>query len=123
MIENRKICKRYIISLGMNDSITYEPKAGIEQAIRIVNNCLKAYEVAFSSNVVSGGYIHENGKYILEQSVQIIIIDPPSEDIINEVSKDLCVFFNQECIFVTCDNVECFYVTESLEMNKYGVKK
>lgn len=60
-----------------------------------------------------GGYIHDNGTYVLEKSVCIVFIDP-DEQLIEEVAKDLCAFMNQESVMVTVEEVECYFVSESI---------
>ncbi len=115
-MSERKICKKYTIMVGTNDAKTLKKKVNIETATHIANNCLKAYQTAFSLYIVNGGYIHDNGAYVNEKSLAIVVIDPPSEDVINEIAKDLCSFFNQESVVVTKEDIEYYYVSDQLKI-------
>lgn len=106
--------KRYTISVGLNDKDEKIQKVKTEKIIRLVTNCCKGYSMAFSSYLQDGGYIHDNGEYVLEKSVCIVFIDP-DEGMVEEIGKDLCAFLNQESVLVTIDEVECYFVSESIE--------
>lgn len=105
--------KRYTISVGLNDKDDYIQKFQTERIINLVTNCCKAYELPFSCYPQNGGYKCENGRYILEKSIAIILIDP-TEQLVEELSKDLCAFLNQETVLVTVENIECFLISQTI---------
>lgn len=105
--------KRYTISVGLNDKDEKVQKIQTEKILRLVKNCCKGYAMAFSSYLQEGGYIHDNGEYVLEKSICIVFIDP-DEMLVEEVGKDLCAFLNQETVLVTVDEVESYYISDSL---------
>lgn len=115
MTNKKKTVKRFAITIGLNDSDTFSQKCEIEKAIDIVKNCCKSYRVPCTYALADGGYIHSNGTYINEKSLVISIIDPDDENMIDEISRDLCAFFNQECVSVMCENVEYYFVHDSIK--------
>ena len=110
---NGKKKKRYTISVGLHDKDEKRQKIETERVLRLVTNCCKGYSMAFSSYLKDGGYIHENGEYVIEKSVCIVFIDP-EDQLIEEVAKDLCAFMNQESVMVTVEEVECYFISESI---------
>ena len=58
--------------------------------------------------------MHEDGSYTQEKSLILLLIDVDKETI-NEMAKDLCVFFHQESVMITEDQVRTFFVKERLE--------
>lgn len=111
MSRNKK--KRYTISVGFLDKDEKKQKAQTEQLLRLVSNCCKSYSMAFSSYLQDGGYFYDNGEYILEKSVCIVFIDP-DENMVEEIAKDLCAFMNQESVMITVEDVECYFISESI---------
>lgn len=105
--------KRYTICLGLNDKDEKIQRYQTERILRLVTNCCKNYGACFSSYLQDGGYIHENGDYVLEKSVCIVFVDP-DEQMVEEIGKDLCVFLNQESVLVTVDEVESYFISDSL---------
>lgn len=111
---SRKKKKKYTISVGFLDKDERIQKIQTEKIVRLVANCCKAYSMAFSSYIQDGGYIHDDGEYVLEKSVCIVFIDPDVK-LVEEVAKDLCAFMNQESVMVTVEEVDCFYISESID--------
>lgn len=105
--------KRYTIYVGLNDKEEKKQKQQTEKILRLVKHCCKSYGTAFSSYILDGGYIHDNGDFVLEKSICIAFINP-DEMVVDEIAKDLCAFLNQESVMVTIDEVECYMVTNSI---------
>lgn len=105
--------KRYTISLGLNDKDEMVQKIQTERILRLVTKVCANYGMAFSSYLQDGGYIHDSGEYVLEKSVCIVFIDP-DEKMVDEVGKDLCAFLNQESVLVTVDEVDTYFIRESI---------
>ena len=53
--------------------------------------------------------MHENGQYTEELTLIISLIDVERK-IINEIARDLCVFFHQESVMITDDRVRAYFV-------------
>ena len=60
-----------------------------------------------------GGYIHENGDYTQETTLVLTLIDTDKK-IVDEIAKDLCLFFHQESVLITTGIVRTYYVSETL---------
>lgn len=102
------------IYVGLNDSVTKTQLFSTDKYINILKNVCKAYQTAFSFDVEEGGYMHENGKYTMETSLILTLIDA-DKNVIREIARDLCAFFHQESVLITEDHVRAFYVKETLE--------
>ena len=105
---------RYQISIGLNDSESRVQKHDTEVFERIVRNVCKGYHVAFSLSKCLGGYYHEDLSFVSENSLILTLIGA-EEYMVEEISKDICAFFHQECVMVTHDRVQCRFVSEALE--------
>ena len=101
------------IYVGLNDSETKTQRRGTETYVGILKNVCRSYEVPFSFAVVQGGYLHEDGSYTEENTLVLSLIDT-DETVINEIAKDLCVFFHQESVMITKDSVQVYFVKERL---------
>lgn len=111
---SEKKIKRYTISVGLNDKDEKIQKFQTEKIIKLVTNCCKHYELAFSCYSQEGGYMHVNGNgYVLEKSLAIVLVDP-EEKVVHELCEDLCAFLNQETVMVTVDYAESYYISCSL---------
>ena len=102
------------IYVGLNDSVTKNQIFETEKYISILRNVCFAYHMPFSFDVEEGGYIHENGEYTKETTLILVLIDAKKETV-NEIAKDLCVFFHQESVLITEDHIRAYFVSESLE--------
>ena len=101
------------IYVGLNDSVTKTQIFETEKYISILRNVCFAYHTPFSFDVEEGGYIHENGEYTRETSLILSLIDV-NRQTVNEIAKDLCVFFHQESVMVTEEHVQVYFVRETL---------
>lgn len=101
------------IYVGLNDAETKEQKYGIEKYLTILKQICFSYHVAFSVSISQGGYVHEDGTYTEENSLILTLIDT-DKYLVEEIAKDLCVFFNQESVLVTDDEVKAYYIQEKL---------
>ena len=73
----------------------------------------RSYRTAFSVNKVVGGYFHDDGTFVEENTLVLTLIDV-SKETVNEIAKDICVFFNQESVMITDSVSEVFFIKESL---------
>ena len=101
------------IYVGLNDSDTMKQEHDTAKYVSILKNVCRSYGVAFSFSLQQGGYIHENGDYTQENSLVITLIDT-DRALADEISKDLCAFFNQESVLVTETEIEARYISESI---------
>ena len=85
------------IYIGLHDSTTKTQLFENEKYIRVLRNVCHSYKVPFSFGIQEGGYIYENGEYARETSLVLTLIDV-EKAVVNDIAKDLCAFFRQECI-------------------------
>ena len=102
------------IYVGLNDSVTKTQIFETEKYISILRNVCFAYHTPFSFDVEEGGYIHENGEYTRETSLILSLIDADRKTV-NEIAKDLCVFFHQESVMITDNLIRTYFISETLE--------
>jgi len=101
------------IYVGLNDSETGVQKFSTEKYLSILKNVCKSYRVAFSVQVINGGYFHEDGRYTEENTLTLTLMEVP-EETVTEIAKDLCAFFNQESVMVTSSPSSVVFVHESI---------
>ena len=103
------------IYVGLNDADTLEQKHDTMKYVSVLRNVCRGYHVPFSFNLVEGGYMHDDGRYTQEKTLVISLIDVDN-DVINEIAKDLCAFFNQESVMVTELPARTYFVKDSISM-------
>ena len=101
------------VYVGLNDADTKEQKFEIERYLTVLRRVCLEYGVPFSLDLQEGGYLHEDGTYTQEQTIVLTFFDVEPETI-EEIAKDLCVFFHQESVLVTKGVVETFTIKESI---------
>lgn len=85
-----------------------------EKFENVLYTICKNYNLSFSIQHMLGGFFHEDGRFVKENSIQITFIGG-DKNTIDEVSKDICAFFHQESVMVVHDFVDCYYVKNSLD--------
>lgn len=101
------------IYIGLNDSETGVQKFATEKYLSILKNVCRSYRVAFSVQVINGGYFHEDGRYTEENTLVLTLLNI-EEKIVIEIAKDLCAFFNQESVMVTSAPSSVIFVKEKI---------
>ena len=101
------------IYVGLNDSETRRQMYDTEQYISILKDVCRNYHVGFSVSAGQGGYFFEDGSYAQETTLVLSLIDA-DVDTVNEIAKDLCVFFRQESVLITENKVRSYYIKEKL---------
>ncbi len=101
------------IYIGLNDRLTGVQKYSTDKYLAILKNVCRSYHVAFSVHLINGGFFHEDGRYVEENTLSLMMYDV-SEETIMEIAKDLCVFFNQESVLVSSSESKVFFVKENL---------
>ena len=101
------------IYVGLSDSETGVQKFGTEKYLSILKNVCRSYRVAFSVQLINGGYFHEDGHYTEENSLRLTLMNVPEQEVMG-IAKDLCVFFNQESVMVSSSPTSTIFVNEKL---------
>ena len=102
-----------VIYIGLNDSETGVQKHVSEKYLSVLKNVCRSYRIAFSVQMINGGYFHEDGRYTEENTLMLSLLNV-SEQIVTEIAKDLCAFFHQESVMVTFSPVSVIFIQESL---------
>ena len=102
------------IYVGLNDSKIRQQLYDTDRYISILKNICVAYHVPFSLSMSRGSYFHEDGEYTEENTLVLTLIDADRQ-IIEEIAKDLCVFFHQESVMVTETETKSYFVQDSIE--------
>jgi hypothetical protein len=105
--------KKTDIYVGLNDQDTKVQKFETEKYVSVLKRLCIAYKVPFSFTLIDGGYIHDSGEYTQEKTLVLTLIDA-DKNIIEEIAKDLCVFFHQESVLVTVGEIEAYSISEQL---------
>ncbi len=105
------------IYIGLNDLTTNTQLFENEKYIRMLRNVCYSYKVPFSFNVQEGGYVYENGEYARETSLVLTLINA-DEAVIRDIAQDLCAFFHQESVLVAENQIQAYFVRESLEQSE-----
>ena len=101
------------IYIGLNDGATHSQRFEIEQYKSLLKQVCRSYHVPFSVSLTEGGYFHEDGTYTEENTLVLSLINI-AEETVQEIAKDLCVFFHQESVLITCNQVRSFFIRERL---------
>ncbi|MBQ6653960.1 MAG: DUF3574 domain-containing protein [Erysipelotrichaceae bacterium] len=101
------------IYIGLNDSETKTQIHETDKYIEILKIVCQNYHVAFSVNMVNGGYFHDDGTYVEENTLVLTLLDVEKE-VIQEIAQDLCAFFHQESVMVTSSLSEVYFVRETI---------
>ena len=105
--------KDYRVYVGLNDADTKEQKYDTVKYISLLKKVCQSYHVPFSFILAEGGYFHENGEYTQEKSLIISLIDV-EKTVVEEIARDLCVFFHQESVMVAESAAEVYFIQEKL---------
>ena len=103
------------IYVGLNDSETMTQHFSTEKYVSILKNVCYSYHVAFSFSIVQGGYFHEDGTYVEENSLALTLIGIEKE-IVQEIAKDLCAFFHQESVMAVYEHSDVEFISEQIDL-------
>ena len=99
------------IYVGLNDATKHEQLFEKERYVSVLKNVCRSYHTAFSYDVINGGYFHEDGTYVEENSLELTLLDV-SDELVKEIAKDLCAFFHQESVMVVYSEPEVEFIQE-----------
>ena len=97
--------KEYKLYIGLNDKDSLTQEFEQEKYIRVLENTCKSYRVSFCFSVIDGGYFYESGEFNLEKTLLLTFVDIDG-NVVREIARDLCTFFNQEIILMSTCEVE-----------------
>ena len=71
-----------------------------------MHDVFSKYKIDFSINKVIGGYIHDDGTYIIEDSLKMTFIGERSLKEEKEFVNELKLYFKQESILLIKTNID-----------------
>ena len=89
------------IYVGLRDKDSHEQHFDIQKYKSVLKSVCKNYRAPFSLQVIEGGYYHQDGTYVEENTLLITLMGLPSERVYT-IAQELCNLFNQETVMVTC---------------------
>ena len=101
------------IYVGLRDRESREQMFDTEKYKSILKNVCKNYQAPFSLQVIEGGYFHDDGSWVDESTLLITLIDTPQKKVY-EIARDVCTFFHQESVMITCTPMFRFNVRDGL---------
>ncbi|MBE6816932.1 MAG: DUF3574 domain-containing protein [Ruminococcaceae bacterium] len=101
------------IYIGLNDADTGVQKFDTEKYLSILKKVCHSFRVAFSVHRIEGGYFHENGTYVEETTLALLLMGVPEETVM-EIARDLCAFFHQESVMVTSSPCSTVFVKDDI---------
>ena len=101
------------IYVGLRDRESHEQMFDTEKYKSILKNVCKNYQAPFSLQVIEGGYFHDDGSWVDESTLLITLIDTPQKKVY-EIARDVCTFFHQESVMITCTPMFHFNLRDGL---------
>ncbi len=101
------------IYIGLNDYETFTQTHDTEVYAGILKDICRNYHVGFSFSTDQGGCFDKDGRYTQETTLVLSLIDVDAQTV-NEIAKDICVFFRQDSVLITENEVRTYYVSEKL---------
>ena len=102
------------IYVGLRDKFSHEQIFDTEQYKSVLKNVCRSYQAPFSLQIIEGGYFHDDGTWVDENTLLITLIGIPRRTIY-EIARDVCTFFRQESVMVTSSQVFNFNVHDALD--------
>ncbi|MBP3217429.1 MAG: hypothetical protein J6M46_03555 [Lachnospiraceae bacterium] len=99
------------IYVGLRDRDSHEQSFDTERYKSILKEVCKNYRTPFSLQVIEGGYFHDDGSWVDENTLLITLIGTPRR-VVYEIAKDVCMFFHQESVMITASQVVRFNVRD-----------
>ena len=112
-ISGEEIMVEARIYVGLRDRESHEQMFDTEKYKSILKNVCKNYQAPFSLQVIEGGYFHDDGSWVDESTLLITLIDTPQKKVY-EIARDVCTFFHQESVMITCTPMFRFNVRDGL---------
>ena len=99
------------IYIGLNDAESRKQLYETEKYLDMLKAVCRSYQLAFSVDIEDGGYYHEDGEYVEETSLVLVLINA-GRDTVKKIAQDLRTLFHQESVLVTEDSIGGYFVCE-----------
>ena len=107
------------IYVGLDDKDSHEQHFDTEVYKSMLKSVCKDYRTSFSLQVIEGGYFHDDGSWVEENTLLITLIGTPKRTVY-ETARDVCTLFNQESVMITGTSVRQFNVRDYRKETKDG---
>ena len=107
------------IYVGLDDKDSHEQLYDTARYKAVLKDICKKYHAPFSLQVIEGGYFHDDGTWVEENSLLVTLVGTPVKTVY-EIAVDLCARFRQESVMITGNTVLRFNVREYRQMEKSG---
>ena len=111
MIESR-------IYVGLCDRDSHEQIYDTETYKEALKNICRNHKSPFSLQVIEGGYFHDDGSWVDENTLLITLIGTP-QMVVYKIAKEVCTAFHQESVMITGNSVLRFNVHDDPDMMGY----
>ena len=111
MIESR-------IYVGLCDRDSHEQIHDTETYKEALKNICRNHKSPFSLQVIEGGYFHNDGSWVDENTLLITLIGTP-QIVVYKIAKEVCTAFHQESVMITGNSVLRFNVHDDPDMLGY----
>lgn len=111
MIESR-------IYVGLCDRDSHEQIYDTETYKEALKNICRNHKSPFSLQVIEGGYFHNDGSWVDENTLLITLIGTP-QIVVYKIAKEVCTAFHQESVMITGNSVLRFNVHDDPDMMGY----
>lgn len=92
------------IYVGLLDKDTREQMHDISDYKLRLREICKAYKAPFSVTFMEGGYFHDDGSWVEENSLMVTLLNVP-EDTVYAIASGICEEFHQESVIIVMDIV------------------
>ena len=111
MIESR-------IYVGLCDRDSHEQIHDTETYKEALKNICRNHKSPFSLQVIEGGYFHNDGSWVDENTLLITLIGT-HQIVVYKFAKEVCTAFHQESVMITSNAVVRFNVHDDPDMLGY----
>ena len=99
------------IYVGLRDRDSHEQIFETDRYKAVLKDICKGYATPFSVQVIEGGYFHDDGTWVDENTLLITLIGAPRKTVY-DIASDVCTIFHQESVMITCNKVVHFDVRD-----------
>ena len=107
MIHETGTVPRYTIYLGLKDKDRMQQLVSTEEFVALVANTCASKRLGFSLDTEKGGYLMENGTFVVEDSLALSFVGAEKEQILT-LAEELRVRLNQETVLVAEESPSFF---------------
>lgn len=109
----RNITDVYHIWIGLKDADANAQLHSTDKYVGIVDYLCRSNDICFSMHIARGGCRKENGRFVIENSLNIILMGA-QQSVVDKLAEELCALFGQECVLVLHEKGEMYFLSKKL---------